>query len=91
MCTVSNSYDLWIDVSVIGDKGRTEEEEEEVSIKIKKRTKIRGVPGCWPEHLIIIRTSIHIKSVLLIFVFVCFLVCGCAHSGLKIQCYKILI
>ena len=38
---------------LLGDKGRREGEEEKVSIKIKKRTKIRGVPGCSPEHLII--------------------------------------
>ena len=40
---------------LLTDKGRREEEEEEVSIKInikKKRTKIRGVSGCWPEHII---------------------------------------
>ena len=53
MCEVSSSYDFG-KMFLLGDKGRREEEEE-VSKKIKKRTKIRGVPGCWPEHL----TNLH--------------------------------
>ena len=36
---------------LLGDKEDSEEEEEEVLRSKTKRTKIRGVPGCWPEHL----------------------------------------
>ena len=63
MCEVSSSYEFGKSAFVSG-QGMLRRRRRSMKKKKKKRTKMRGVPGCWPENLNI-RVSVSHNQVLM--------------------------